>query len=180
MATVHQKEELNKEQKVLSADHPLMIKYQKDLKERLLKLLQETEEQLVDLKRTIQVQEDENSHFAKRGYEIQNDLKQQEERLKKFYAKYDEQVEIGQNMHAKCEDIKEKFRVMEETWHAELDRDTIYQKKLEDIAFEVMQLTTLKAEAFTDAKSLKRAVEKTSKDKENLELQKMRQEIKHL
>lgn len=51
-----------------------------------------------------------------------------------------------------------------------------YQKKLEDTAFQAVQLTSLQADTLTDAKSLKRAVEKTAKDRENLELQKLRQE----
>lgn len=54
--------------------------------------------------------------------------------------------------------------------------DIDYQRKLEDIAFEVVQLTFLQNETFTDAKNLRRTVEKSTKDRENLELQKLRQE----
>lgn len=53
--------------------------------------------------------------------------------------------------------------------------DLEFQSKLEDTAFEVVQLTSLKSETFTDASCLKRAVEKTTKDRENLEVQKLRQ-----
>lgn len=54
--------------------------------------------------------------------------------------------------------------------------DIDYQRKLEDVAFEVVQLTFLQDETFTDAKNLRRTVEKSTKDRENLELQKLRQE----
>lgn len=54
--------------------------------------------------------------------------------------------------------------------------DIEYQKELEDIAFKVVQLTALQDDTFTDSRSLERAVEKSAKDRQALELQKLRQE----
>ncbi|GIX83552.1 coiled-coil domain-containing protein 40 [Caerostris extrusa] len=51
------------------------------------------------------------------------------------------------------------------------------QTKLEDASFEVVQLTSLQMETYTDAKSLKRAVEKTVRERENLEVEKLRQDL---
>ncbi|GFT23766.1 coiled-coil domain-containing protein 40 [Nephila pilipes] len=163
--------------KVLSSDHPLMIKYQKDLKERLLSLLRETDEHIVDLKRTITGQENENKHFAERGYELQKELKIQEDKLKNIHEKYENKIKFKNELQEKCEQIRENFKNTEETWHDEIKRDKDLQTKLEDAAFEIVQLTSLRMETYTDAKSLKRAVEKTTKDKENLEIEKLRQDL---
>ncbi|GFY36545.1 coiled-coil domain-containing protein 40 [Trichonephila clavipes] len=163
--------------KVLNSDHPLMIKYQKDLKERLLSLLGETDEHIVDLKRTITAQDNENKQFAERGYELQKELKMQEDRLKSIHEKYKIKIKLKNEVQEKCEHLRENFKNTEEVWNDEIKRDLNLQTKLEDVAFEVVQLTSLRMDAYTDAKSLKRTVEKTAKDKELLEVQKLRQVI---
>ncbi|GFY47169.1 coiled-coil domain-containing protein 40 [Trichonephila inaurata madagascariensis] len=163
--------------KVLNSDHPLMIKYQNDLKERLLSLLKETDEHIVDLKRTVTAQDNENKHFAERGYELQKELKMQEDRLKSIHEKYKNKVKLKNDVQEKCEHLRENFKNTEEVWNDEIKRDLNLQTKLEDAAFEVVQLTSLRMDAYTDAKSLKRTVEKTTKDKELLEIQKLRQDL---
>ncbi|GFR00637.1 coiled-coil domain-containing protein 40 [Trichonephila clavata] len=163
--------------KVLNSDHPLMMKYQKDLKERLLSLLRETDEHIVDLKRTITAQDNENKHFAERGYELQKELKMQEDRLKSIHEKYINKTKLKVEVQENCKHLRENFKNTEEIQHDEIKRDLNLQTKLEDVAFEVVQLTSLRMDAYTDAKSLKRTVEKTTKDKELLEIQKLRQDL---
>ncbi|XP_015908030.1 coiled-coil domain-containing protein 40 [Parasteatoda tepidariorum] len=163
--------------KFLLFDHPLLIKYQNDLKERLLKLNQETDDQLIDLKRTIEAQEKENQLFAERGYDLQKDLKQLDEKLEAIHVKYEEQVERKETNHEKCTDIKNNYQAIEENRKSEVKKDLELQKAVEQLAFEVVQLTSLQMESFTDAKSLQRTVEKSTKDKELLEIQKLRQDL---
>ncbi|KAG8187415.1 hypothetical protein JTE90_009491 [Oedothorax gibbosus] len=163
--------------KFLHPDHPLMIKYQKELKERLLSLLQESNEQLTELKKTIAAQEDENQHFAVKGYELQKDLKQQEDKLLSLERKLEDKIEAKNGLIKKRDQIKRDFEISEEAWNCNIKKDLEFQTKMEDNAFELVQLTSLKAETFTDAKSLKGAVEKTAKDREDLEVQKLRQDL---
>ncbi|GBM14666.1 Coiled-coil domain-containing protein 40 [Araneus ventricosus] len=166
-----------KSHKVLDSSHPLMLKYQKDLKERLLNLLRETEEHIVDLNRAVTGQENENKHFAERGYELQKELKSQEDKLKSIHEKYELQIKMKEKVEEARETIRKKFEDAEKARQDELKRDLDFQTKLEDAAFEVVQLASLQMETYTDAKSLKRAVEKTTKDRELLEIEKLRQDL---
>ncbi|XP_054710240.1 coiled-coil domain-containing protein 40-like [Uloborus diversus] len=163
--------------KVLDPSHPLMIKYQKDLRERLLSLLQETDEQIIELNRTVNAQMRESSQLKTKSYVLQKEVKLEEEKLQKCCVKYEEQTQKKQQLLLKCENIRKDVVTTEEKRTDERKKDTELQARLEDLAFEVVQLTSLRMETLTDAKNLKRAVEKTTKDKEQLELQKLRQDL---
>ncbi|XP_055953085.1 coiled-coil domain-containing protein 40-like isoform X1 [Argiope bruennichi] len=174
--TMHENRD-EKSHRVLDSSHPLMLKYQKDLNERLLNLLHETEEHIVDLKRAVTGQENENKHFAERGYELQKELKSQEDKLKSIHEKYEIQIKLKEKVEETRETIKKNFEDTEKAWQDELKRDIELQTKLEDVAFEVIQVTSLQMEQYREAKTAKRAVEKTSKDRENLEIEKLRQDL---
>ncbi|XP_054717586.1 coiled-coil domain-containing protein 40-like [Uloborus diversus] len=112
-----------------------------------------------------------------KSYVLQKELKLQEEKMENCYMKHEEQMDLKQHLLHNSEDIRKEVRIIKNKHAEEIKRDSEFQKQLEDLAFEVVQLTSLQMETFSDAKNLKRVVEKTSRDKQQLELKKLRQDL---
>lgn len=77
-------DEVITETDLLPSDHPMMERFQKALKEHLLKIVDQLENEIVDINHAIQLKDDEIAEIGSKLFDRQNEIDKQRDTLDKY------------------------------------------------------------------------------------------------
>lgn len=121
-------EEAEEEQEPISylpSDHPLLERFQRALKEHLMKVKGQLEEEIADLDHSIKEKDEEIAEVGSKLYDLQNEIEQQKDQLDKYNKQIleysekrkdyeDQNVKLKKEFEEKESSCKESKRVYNE------------------------------------------------------------------
>lgn len=157
-------EEESEQPGLLSADHPLMERFQKALKEHLLKVKNQLESEISDINHAIKEKSEEIGEVGAKLFDLQNEIEKQHEQL----DKYNQQIlDVSEKRRAHEENVtklKAEFYKKEAACKEIKRRNNVVLQEIESMRSLESEIARWNAEIQNEIALAKRVATKDAKD----------------
>ena len=162
---------------VLDPDHPLMARFQRALKNQLLKREQKLTYDARELKYQLEKAKKEREDAGVELYGLQQELAKHQMLLEKEHDKYNDTNQNFKQMNKDLELTREVYRKNQTQVDEELRKVRDLQQERDNLKLRIFYMSNAKEDIRGDIAVIRRATEKAEMDKTKFEVEKQKQDL---
>ena len=162
---------------VLDPDHPLMARFQRALKNQLLKREQKLTYDARELKYQLEKAKKEREDAGVELYGLQQELAKHQMLLEKEHDKYNDTNQNFKQMNKDLEVTREVYRKNQTQVDEELRKVRDLQQERDNLKLRIFYMSNAKEDIRGDIAVIRRATEKAEMDKTKFEVEKQKQDL---
>lgn len=150
---------------LLSADHPLMERFQRALKDHLLKVKSQMENEIYDIDHAMKEKTDEIADVGAKLFDLQNEIEKQREQLDKYSTQIMEVSEKRRTHEDNVAKLKAQFNNEESSCKEMKRKNNVLSQEIESMRSLESEIAKWNAEIQNEIALAKRVATKDMKDK---------------
>jgi chromosome segregation ATPase len=160
---------------VLDPDHPLMVRFQKALKDQLTRREEKLTIENRETKYQLEKAKNEREELGVELYNLQQDLAKNQMLLEKDHDTYNDTNEQRKLIEDELEVVRNLYRTNRKHLDDETKKVRDLQQERDNLKLKIYYMSNAKEDIRGDIAVIKRATEKAETDKSKFEIEKQRQ-----
>lgn len=162
---------------VLDPDHPLMERFQKALRDQLLKREQKLTLEAKDTRYQLEKAKRDREELGVELYGLQQDLAKNQMLLEKEHDKYNDTNQNRKLIENDLDNTRDTYRTFQKQLDEELHKFRDLQQERDNLKLRIYYMSNAKEDIRGDIAVIRRATEKAETDKSKFEIEKQRQDM---